>query len=380
MNGRLFLIMFLPANAFLLRAQVIEAPYEVCTWASCAEAAITFTFDDATSNQYSIVIPMFNEYDFDATFYPVVNWSPDWNQFQKAADQGHEVGSHTMNHPHLDQLTAEEQEAELKDSRSEINSRISGQKCLTIAYSYCVPSIDTLTSKYYIAARHCQGYTEKATPEDFLNISSIICGSQGSIKTTKDFVDISQSAVTTHGWNVYLLHGIDDDGGYSALSSDTLRAALEYYDKYRDTYWVANFVNVVRYIRERNAVSVRVLSSNEDTLKINIYDTLDNGIYHIPVSVRTPLPAEWDYAQAFQDGDSVGTLVKEFDNQKYLVFDVVPDAGLVEITSAEVPFFADLAHDLKHREKLLHRSTHPYRKEISSLENTNSAEMADEEF
>jgi len=33
-----------------------------------------------------------------------------------------------------------------------------------------------LCEKYYIAARGCQGKIEKSTPDNFMNISSIICG------------------------------------------------------------------------------------------------------------------------------------------------------------------------------------------------------------
>lgn len=363
----MFFTPLLMANSFSLCAQVVETPYEVCTWGDCTEAAITFTFDDATSNQYSIAIPMFNEYGFKATFYPVINWSPNWTKFKQAVDHGHEVGSHTMSHPYLDQLTYEEQDAELKDSQDEINSKLSGQSCLTIAYSYCVPSDDTITGKYYIAARHCQGYTEKTTPEDFLNISSIICRSQGSIKTTKNFIDKSNVAAAAKGWNVYLLHGIDSDGGYSPLPSDTIRATLEYYDKNRAKYWVSSFVNVVRYIRERNAVSVQALDSNEDTLKVNVTDTLENSIYDYPVSIRCPLPEDWEYAQAFQEGDSIKTFVKEIDSEKYIVFNAVPDEGVVKITSAEAPIIPDLIYNYRQKATSVKLAPNPFDNEIHIL-------------
>ncbi len=226
-NIRLTAFFLLLQATIMSYAQVVEAPYEVGTWKGFTEAAITYTFDDNTSNQYSVAIPTLNEFGFDATFYPVINWSPSWTNFQNAVDAGHEIGSHTVSHANLSELNSEEQDAELKNSQDEINAHISGQSCLTIAYPYCAPADDTITGKYYIAARHCQGYIEKSTPDDFLNISSIVCGTEGDIETADDFRENSDSAASLNGWSVYLLHGIDNDGGYSPVTSGVFRESAD---------------------------------------------------------------------------------------------------------------------------------------------------------
>ena len=36
---------------------------------------------------------MFDEFGFKMTMYPVINWGPNWPAMQKAAEQGHEIGS-----------------------------------------------------------------------------------------------------------------------------------------------------------------------------------------------------------------------------------------------------------------------------------------------
>ena len=188
--------------------QTVDPPYEVGTWQGFRLAAITYTFDDGCSNQYAIAIPMFNEFDFDLTMYPVINWSPNWTALQEAAAEGHEIGSHTMSHPYLNQLTAEQQKAELENSQNVTNSHVEGSQCITLAYPYCVPGNLALTSQYYIAARHCQGYIERTTPSNFYQISSIICGSQGSVKTIEDFNARFENAAITNGWCVFLIHFI----------------------------------------------------------------------------------------------------------------------------------------------------------------------------
>ena len=323
-------------------AQLVEEPYEVATWSGFTEAAITYTFDDNCANQYAIAIPMFNEFGFVGTFFPVINWSPNWSNFQAAAEAGHEIGSHSVSHPNFGDLSASQQDAELRNSQQTINNNISGQSCLTIAYPYCVPSIDTLTSKYYIAARHCQGYTEKTTPDDFLNISSTICGDQGSVRTLQNFKNRAATAAASSGWNVYLIHGIDNDGGYSPLSSTVLRQSLEYLDYHRDRFWVSSFVNVVRYIRERNSLSVHELEISADTIRIAVSDTLDNAIYNYPVSIRRPLPEAWTWASAYQDENPLDCSVTVTESDMFIEFDAIPDAGTVILVSSEEPDYVQV--------------------------------------
>jgi len=142
-------------------SRTIAPPYEVGTWQGFRSAAISYTLDDGCSNQYAIAIPMFNEFDFKLTMYPVINWGPNWTALQNAASAGHEIGSHTMSHPSLGGLTIEEQTTELEDSQAAINAHIPGDQCVTLAYPYCSPSDQTLTAQYYI----CLLYTSPS-PRD----------------------------------------------------------------------------------------------------------------------------------------------------------------------------------------------------------------------
>lgn len=332
--NRVVLFTALMVFEFAVHSQTIDPPYEVGLWKGFCNAAISYTFDDGTSKQFSVAIPIFNELNFDATLFTVTGWSPDWTTLQNAASEGHEIASHTVHHQDLSERSAEYQDNELKDSQNTINSEISGQGCITLAYPFCVPAIDTICSKYYIAARHCQGYIESSTPTDFLNISSVSCGNQGSVKTARHFKNKANNAFASSGWCVYLLHGVDDDGGYSPLSSDTLRKSLEYLDSNKDKFWVSTFGNVVRYIRERNSVSVAELSLKEDSIIVQVTDTLEDAIYNIPVSIRRPLPVNWVSARASQNGQELETKTVEIETERYIIFNAVPDYGDVIIVKS----------------------------------------------
>ena len=312
----------------------VAPPYEVGNWEGFRTAAVTYTFDDHCSNQFAIAVPLFNEFDYDLTLYPVPNWGPNWTNIQNAAAAGHEVGSHTMSHPNLSGLTIEQQTAELVNSQNTINSYIPGQQCVTIAYPYCSPSNETLTATYYIAGRTCSGQIVPITPSNFYQISSVICGSAGAVKTAADFTAKFTSAAASKGWCVFLIHGIDSDGGYSPLSSTVLRESIQYLDTHRNTFWVSTFRNVVRYIRERNDVSVTETSNEPNSITLQVTDTLDNAIYNYPVTIRRPLPADWPSATVSQNGQAVNASVVVANSTLYVMFDVVPDGGDVVLTKS----------------------------------------------
>ncbi len=311
----------------------IDPPYEVGTWSGFHTAAITYTFDDNLSHQLSIAIPLFDNYGFKATLYTVTSpswvWPANWTGLQTAAAQGHEIGNHTVSHPsNWCSLTSAQQESQYASSQSTINSYIPGNQCLTVAYPYCCAKYETMTATYFIAGRTCSGAIVPATPSNFYQISSFILGSSG-INTTAGITAKDDQAASSGGWAVYLIHAVDgsEGGGYSPLSSTILDESLQYLDANRETFWVNTFLNVVKYIKERNDVSVTELSSNDTHITLQVTDTLDDTIYNYPVTIRRPVPAGWGSANVIQNGSPVTSSIVLVDSTNYVMFDVVPDGG-----------------------------------------------------
>ena len=322
----LFLITSLVCFSRNSLSQSIDAPYEVGTWQGFRTVAVSFTFDDGTPNQSAIALPMFNEFGFKMTLFTVINWGPNWAALQSAANNGHEIASHTMSHASLGS-TSTDQYAELKNSQDAINARINRQKCLTIAYPNCVVGDKALCSQFYIAARICSGQIEASTPSDFMNISSFVCGTQGSIQRSEDFFNKAAGAVRTRGWVVFLIHALDGESGYSPTSSVQLRGALDSLKAHRDTYWVSSFVNIARYIKERNSASVKEIAASDSAITVRVTDSLPDSIYNYPVTIRRPLPSGWISASLTQGGKSVGAQIVVENSTKYVMFDVIPDNG-----------------------------------------------------
>ena len=313
------------------KAQTIDSLYEVGTWQGFRSSAISFTFDDNTPNQLSVVMPMFDQYGFKMTFYPVINWGPNWTALQAAAKNGHEIGSHTVSHANLGSSTNDQQIAEYKNSQDAINQRITGQKCVTIAYPNCVTGNTALIKQYYLAGRICSGVIVPKTPSDFMNISSIVCGSQSSIQRTSDFTGKFDAAVSSNGWVVLLIHAIDTESGYSPTSSTQIKGALEYCKSNSSKFWVTSFSNAARYIKERNNISIKQNSAKDSVLIFTVTDTLDNSIYNVPVTIRRILPQGWASARILQKGTKINSQIVSENSKAYVMFDVVPDSGDIQM-------------------------------------------------
>ena len=325
-------IMALTASVSL--AGLVVSPYEIGTWRGFRSAAISYTFDDGCSNQFAVAIPMFDKKGFKLTLFIVTGNSlfPGWSKLQNAAIKGHEIASHTVTHANLGQLSDSQQTIELKNSRDAINANISGQKCVTMAYPFCVPGKNSIVSQYYIAARTCSGQLAPATPANFMSISSFGCGSQGAVRTTQDFNDKANEAAAAKSWCVFLIHGIDNDGGYSPVSTATLQGSVDYMSANGDKFWVETFGNVARYILERNAASVKETATGDDSITLQVTDNLDDAIFNYPITLRRPLPANWPAADVSQNNKPVNVQIVDVASKKYVMFDVVPDGGNVIIS------------------------------------------------
>ncbi|MBN1560281.1 polysaccharide deacetylase family protein [candidate division KSB1 bacterium] len=318
------------------RAQTVDSPYEIGVWRGFRTAAVSFTFDDGTANQFSKAVPLFNEFGFNLTLFTVTRsieyGLPNWDVLQNTAAQGHEIAAHTLTHTSFAGMSDSLQTLELRDCQSDIDSHISGQKCVTMAYAFCVTGNKSLCAQYYIAARICSGVIEPRTPRDFMAISSIICGTEGSVKTADHFISRFTSTVKSGGWCVLLLHGVDDDGGWSPVPSSTLRETLEYLHANPNDYWIETFGNVARYIKERDAASVAEIAATDTDITVRVTDGLDDAIYNYPVTLRRPLPDGWASATVEQNGQPVAVQVAEGDSVSFIMFDALPDAGDVILT------------------------------------------------
>lgn len=147
------------------------------------DKVVILNFDDGRKTQFTEAKPILDKYGFKATFYVVCNYLGNkpgymnWQEVKQLYDEGHDIGSHSMNHVHLDKISK-------KDVRFEVGQ---SKKCLedhkidvtSFAYPFNVGSNDKgvvkIVSKYYDLARtagsplmylHCDGWKDLSNQKD----------------------------------------------------------------------------------------------------------------------------------------------------------------------------------------------------------------------
>ncbi len=300
-----------------------NSSYEIGTWEGFRTSAVTFTFDDACSNQFTVAVPIFDKYGYKGSFYPVIDWGPNWNTLKTIANKGHEIGSHSKSHP-----SGAMNESEMSSSKDEINRQIPGFDCNTVVYPNCVVPNKTTAAKYFIGGRICNNQVANTTPADYFEIGSIICGNQGQCNSLANFQSQLNNAKNKKGWAVFLIHEVDNGSGYSPLASSVIDQTLDHIKKNDGDFWVTTFRNAILYSKERNAAKITEVSNTANEITLNLTDNLDNATYKYPLSIRRTVPAGWTDVTALQGGKEIESSIKS----GYIYFNAVPDGGTVTLT------------------------------------------------
>ena len=318
--------MFAAGSAFAQNA-------EIGTWAGFRKAATSFTFDDNAPNHVTHAAPAFDEYGYKATFNLVVNWNPDWSGFQKMADNGHEIASHSNTH-------GQNMSGEEASSKKSIESRITQKYgTITVAYPNCnVPNVSALQQNY-IAGRICGNGQEvmgKDGPSDWFRVPAHMTGSTGSFNNTNAFTGAMQQAIQKGGWVMFLTHGFSNAGNngnanYSPTDLNAIKGALKWANQNDKDIWVAPMGFVAMYIKERKASKIEPQdggAANTMTfeLKHNIADNISKYDYPLSIKVKT----DWSNVEVTQDGAALESKV----DGGYVYFDAVPNAGKIVVKNA----------------------------------------------
>jgi len=99
---------------------------------------ISITFDDGYSSNYEICLPVLKKYGFKATFFITTGWIDSEigfsaKQIDDMAKRGMQIGSHTVNHVFLPNVSDEVLYYELKDSKRRLEEIINDEvTCLSL--------------------------------------------------------------------------------------------------------------------------------------------------------------------------------------------------------------------------------------------------------
>lgn len=236
-------------------------------WPEKIKAAVSLSYDDALDTQLDIAMPTLNKYNIKGTFYlalaypPVTNRLPEW---RAAAEQGHELGNHTLFHqcskalPDRDWVKPQNDLdktniAQLKDQIMLGNSMlyaIDGKKIRT----FTVPCgdlkaggenyLDAIKSEF-VAIKAIAG--DAVTPDmNKLDPYFVIVYTPHDI-TGKELIAMVKAAAKKGTMINFTFHGVGGD--YLTTSQEAHDELVKYLADNRNIYWTDTFLNIMQYVK-----------------------------------------------------------------------------------------------------------------------------------
>ncbi len=147
------------------------------------DKVVILNFDDGRKTQFTQAKPILDKYGFKATFYVVCNYlgnKPgymDWKEVKQLYEEGNDIGSHSMSHAHLGNLSKKDVKFQVGQSKKCLEDH--GIDVTSFAYPFNEGSNDKkvikIVSKYYELARtagspityfHCDGWKDQSNQKD----------------------------------------------------------------------------------------------------------------------------------------------------------------------------------------------------------------------
>ena len=313
-------------------ATLLAGPHRITYWADNKAGAVSITFDDGDSSQFALAVPALNARGFKGTFFVITctidsNAYPNYatlDEWRNAANQGHEIGSHTKTHPHLPLLSLAQMQDEIGGAKAEIDAQITTQKCLTFAYPFGEfnDNAELIAQAYYIAARGVSCDLNN-TPYDFYAMKA--CEDSLSVEQMKAKADEAEQQAK---WLISFHHNLDGTK-WGFWTIDMFTDYLDYLKT--KNLWVDTFGSVTKYIKERASADLSLVSSSDAQIVLSLTDTLDDAIYDEPLTIRSEVPSSWAKVNV-QQGSSASTVTSVVEATKTVIYyNVIPDRGLITL-------------------------------------------------
>ncbi len=265
-------------------------------WPENAVAAVTLTYDDGLDTHLHIAAPALDAHGFKGTFfvsnfegvthdwalpdptYPAVELTERHQAWIALGANGHELASHTVNHPcnsdgkapnyHLTDYDMDRMATELDDSIARLNI-LGGTMPYTFAYPCSSDTVglgpagedySPLVAERFFAARVSMGGIADPSSVDLLHVPNVDTGGRTGDELRAD-VDM---AIAQGGWLVFLFHGVGVEtlscpGGltyspetcminYLVTSEEAHASLVEYLAEQQGQVWTATFKQVAQAI------------------------------------------------------------------------------------------------------------------------------------
>lgn len=181
---------------------------------------VIINFDDGWESQYTNAKKILDLYNFKATFYIVCNYVGDenrmtWSQIKDLDKEGHDIGSHSMNHVKLTQVSKKEMKSEIRNSKKCLSEE--GIDVNSFSYPFNdgddnYKVIKTISKKYDIART---ASNELAFLNCDLNFDKIPLNCKEIKNNDGDIKDINRYTLTGWSHDAYKKSEQNDDSVFS---------------------------------------------------------------------------------------------------------------------------------------------------------------------
>ncbi len=233
------------------------------------KCAVVLTYDDALNVHLDNVITSLDSFDIKGTFYlqgeaAVIRERMD--EWRSAAENGHELGNHSLTHPCDGQgedrsWVSEENDLSRYSVYRAVNEirinntilqAIDGNTERTFAYPCGDSYIDTINyytqvKDEFVGARGVKTGMQQLKDIDLNDIQCyMINGDSGA-----NMINLVNKAIETKTLLVFLFHGVGGEHGIN-VSLEAHQKLIHYIAEHQNEIWNATLVEVARYIKENH--------------------------------------------------------------------------------------------------------------------------------
>jgi hypothetical protein len=266
-----------------------------------------------------------------------------WDELRRHAAEGHEIANHSVTHPFMPALDEANIVYEIEKANQDIREQLGVKHTFSIEAPYGIddPRVRPIVASRFALTRNwvtdefMDGFLRDDRRDPTMSKRDYVQWQRGPLARTtmemmKGWVDTSIG----HGiWLVLVFHGIEGIG-WEALTTETMRAYVDYIKEHEGRMWIATFQDGAKYARERVNSTLRTNVSG-DAIEVSVTHTLKQEIYDLPLTARTTIPADWRLVR-FRQGDDVRFLpVHREGGEPFVMYRIAPNEKPARLEKAE---------------------------------------------
>ena len=233
-------------------------------WPNGKKAAVVFTYDDGLDCHLDVAVPQLDEFGFKGTFYCTGNSQSLYkrlDEWRKIAQNGHELGNHTLFHPcdgkrfdwvkpeyDLNSYTFDQLIAELNTANTLLKA-IDGKTGRSFGYTcsdYVAGGKDfTGEIEKLFAGARCDGPVPETMHGYNVHKTPSWLAVDPTAEQLIEYVEMAREKGTIA---VIMFHSVG--GGYLNVGADEHRKLLEFVKNNEKDFYTGTFLEVMNYIKQ----------------------------------------------------------------------------------------------------------------------------------